>query len=292
MVAAKVSRNFTKGSVREFEWRDKDFKFLAGLLHEKTGIVLNEKKREMMYGRLVRRLRVLNIKSFAEYCNYLRSSSGKEELNFTLNAITTNTTNFFREKHHFAYLQDQILPPLRKQLEQNPQHHFRIWSAGCSSGQEPYSIAMVMRKALGKKSQNSKILATDIDNAVLATGSLGQYDAKLCQETIPRIFLASHSRKIKNPKADLVEISDEIKQYISFKQLNLLHDWPMKGTFDVIFCRNVMIYFNKETQNQLVQRFAQYLKPGGILFIGHAESLLSVTDIFKCVGKTIYRKIS
>ncbi len=278
--------------VREFEWRDQDFEFLANLLYEKTGIVLNEKKKEMMYGRLVRRLRALDIKSFANYCDYLRGSSGNVELGFTLNAITTNTTNFFRENHHFDYLRDKILPPVRKQIDQNPEHHFRIWSAGCSSGQEPYSIAMVMHKVLGKKAQNSKILATDLDSNVLDKGKRGQYEAKLCRETIPRLFLASHTKKVKTAKGDEIVISDDIKKLISFKQLNLLHDWPMTGTFDAIFCRNVMIYFDKATQKKLVMRYAEYLKPGGILYVGHSESLLSVSDIFKSQGKTIYRKIS
>ncbi|MCF6215403.1 MAG: protein-glutamate O-methyltransferase CheR [Emcibacter sp.] len=278
--------------IREFEWRDQDFKFLANLLYDKTGIVLNEKKKEMMYGRLVRRLRALDIKSFADYCDYLRGSSGNVELGFTLNAITTNTTNFFRENHHFDYLRDIILPPVRKQIDQDPEHHFRIWSAGCSSGQEPYSIAMVMHKVLGKKAQNSKILATDLDSNVLAKGKRGQYDAKLCRETIPRLFLASHTKKVKNAKGDELVISDDIKNLISFKQLNLLHDWPMTGSFDAIFCRNVMIYFDKATQKNLVRRYAEYLKPGGVLYVGHSESLLSVSDIFKSQGKTIYRKIS
>jgi len=277
--------------VREFEWRDEDFHFLAALLHEKTGIVLNEKKKEMMYGRLVRRLRVLNITSFSDYCEHLKGSSGNVELGFTLNAITTNTTNFFREGHHFDYLRDKILPPVREKINENPQHHFRIWSAGCSSGQEPYSIAMVMHKVLGKNAQNSKILATDLDSNVLDKGKSGKYDAKLCKETIPRVFLATHTKKIRNGKNNELEISEDIKKLISFRKLNLLHDWPMTGSFDAIFCRNVMIYFDKATQDHLVRRYAEYLKPGGILYVGHSESLLNVSDIFKCLGKTIYRKI-
>ncbi len=275
--------------VREYEWRDQDFKFLAGLLHEKTGIVLTEKKKEMMYGRLVRRLRALSIPSFADYCKYLQGSSGKKELGFTLNAITTNTTDFFREKHHFEYLRDQILPPVNKQVGLNSAHHFRIWSAGCSSGQEPYSIAMVMRNVLGPSARNCKILATDLDSNMLATAKFGQYDAEKCRETIPRTYRASYTQRVKDSEGDLVKMKDEVKNLITYKQLNLLHDWPMKGKFDIIFCRNVMIYFDKETQDKLVRRYATYLKPSGILFIGHSESLLSVSDIYKCEGKTTYR---
>lgn len=276
----------------EFEWRDEDFRFLAGLLHDKTGIVLTEKKKEMMYGRLVRRLRKLGIGSFADYCKFLRGPSGDTELGFTLNAITTNTTDFFREKHHFDFLRDQILPPVAKQIAVNSGHHFRIWSAGCSSGQEPYSIAMVMRSVLGPGPKNSKILATDLDSNVLSVAKAGQYDRKKCRDTIPAPYLTSGIKLVNSPEKDMARMADGIKKLITFKQLNLLHDWPMKGKFDAIFCRNVMIYFDKETQEKLVRRFAPYLKEDGILFIGHSESLLTVSDVYKCLGKTIYRLLS
>ncbi len=278
--------------IREFEWRDQDFKFLSNLLHEKTGIVLNKKKKEMMYGRLVRRLRALSISSFADYCEYLRGPYGDKELSFTLNAITTNTTDFFRELHHFEYFRDEILPQVSKQVGLNTGHHFRVWSAGCSSGQEPYTIAMVMCRTLGPAARNCKILATDLDSNMLATGKFGQYDGGKCRETIPRKYLASYTKKIKGSDGDLVMMKDEVKKLITYKQLNLLHDWPMKGKFDVIFCRNVMIYFDKETQDNLVRRYATYLKKDGILFIGHSESLLSVSDVYKCEGKTTYRVLS
>lgn len=275
--------------VREFEWRDQDFKFLAKLLHDKTGIVLNERKKEMMYGRLVRRLRILNIESFADYCGYLQGPSGEKELGFTLNAITTNTTDFFREKHHFDFLQKTVLPDIKKKVDLNPAHHFRVWSAGCSSGQEPYSIAMVMRDSLGSAAQNCKILATDLDSNMLATGKFGQYEAKRSRKTIPAPYVKSYCRNVADSGGDQVMMSDELKKLITYKQLNLLHDWPMKGKFDVIFCRNVMIYFDKETQDHLVRRYAAYLKPSGLLYIGHSESLLSVSDVYKCEGKTTYR---
>ncbi|MBL4894690.1 MAG: protein-glutamate O-methyltransferase CheR [Emcibacter sp.] len=277
---------------REFEWRDQDYKFLAALLHEKTGIVLNENKKEMMYGRLVRRLRKLNIKSFGDYCNYLQGPEGEKELSFTLNSITTNTTNFFREMHHFDYLRDIILPPVRQQLDRNARHHFRVWSAGCSSGQEPYSIAMVMDHILGSRSQNCKILATDLDSNMLSHAKSGHYAPEVCRKTIPRPYLSSYTHNIRDKTDDLVAMKDGIRKHIAFKQLNLLHDWPMTGKFDVIFCRNVMIYFDQETQDKLVRRYADCLKPDGILFIGHSESLLSASDIYKCEGKTTYRLLS
>ncbi|NOZ42174.1 MAG: protein-glutamate O-methyltransferase CheR [Alphaproteobacteria bacterium] len=279
----------TAERVWEFEWRDQDFKFLAGLLHDKTGIVLTEKKKEMMYGRLVRRLRALKLASFAEYCRYLQGPSGEKELGFTLNAITTNTTDFFREKHHFDYLRDIILPSVAAQIAANSGHHFRIWSAGCSSGEEPYSIAMVMRNILGNTARNSKILATDLDSNILGLAKAGQYNGKKCRTTIPAFYLKSATGKTGDSGENMVQMSNDLKKLISFRQLNLLHDWPMKGKFDAIFCRNVMIYFDKETQDRLVRRYATYLKADGILFIGHSESLLSVPDVYECLGKTIYR---
>ncbi|VAV90408.1 Chemotaxis protein methyltransferase CheR [hydrothermal vent metagenome] len=267
--------------IREFEWRDQDYKFLSALLHEKTGIVLAEKKKEMMYGRLVRRLRLLKLNSFKDYCTYLQGPSGEKELGFALNSITTNTTSFFREKHHFDFLREEILPPIRREIDRNPGHHARIWSAGCSSGQEPYSIAMVMRDILGPRGTNSRILATDLDTAIIDTARAGRYDEKICQEACPKD--AGHMT------GGQMEIRSELKNMITFKQLNLLHDWPMTGKFDVIFCRNVMIYFDQETQDNLVRRFADRLKDGGFLFVGHSESLLNATDIFANIGKTTYR---
>lgn len=284
-----TAKSAVKEKPREFEWRDQDYRFLAGLLHEKTGIVLNENKKEMMYGRLVRRLRKLNIKSFGDYCTYLQGPSGEKELAFTLNSITTNTTNFFREMHHFDYLHDTLLPPVRKQVDLNLRHHFRIWSAGCSSGQEPYSIAMVMHKILGARAQNCKILATDLDSNMLNTGKAGRYSPENCRESIPRAYQSAYTKTIKDSGEELVEMSNEVKKLITYKQLNLLHDWPMKGKFDAIFCRNVMIYFDQETQDKLVRRYATHLKPDGMLFIGHSESLLSAMDIYKSEGKTTYR---
>lgn len=275
--------------VREFEWRDKDFRFLAGLLHEKTGIVLKEKKKEMMYGRLVRRLRALGIKSFADYCDFLQGPAGEQELGFTVNAITTNKTDFFREIHHFEFLRDNILPRVRKEIDRRSNTDFRVWSAGCSSGQEPYSIAMVMRSILGTRVRNSKILATDLDSNMLNCGMTGRYDADKCRETIPERLLKSSAHTVKGSEGKLMQMTDEVKNFITFRQLNLLHDWPMKGKFDVIFCRNVMIYFNKETQYNLVRQFADYLKPEGILFVGHSENLLNVSNIYQCEGKTTYR---
>lgn len=267
--------------IREFEWRDQDYKFLSALLHEKTGIVLAEKKKEMMYGRLVRRLRLLKLNSFKDYCAYLQGPSGEKELGFALNSITTNTTSFFREKHHFDFLREEILPPIRREIDRNPRHHVRIWSAGCSSGQEPYSIAMVMRDILGPRGTNSRILATDLDSAIIDTARAGRYDEKICREAC--LKGAGHM------SGGQMEIRSELKNMVSFKQLNLLHDWPMTGKFDVIFCRNVMIYFDQETQDNLVRRFAGHLKAGGFLFVGHSESLLNATDIFTNIGKTTYR---
>ncbi|WP_339861773.1 CheR family methyltransferase [Paremcibacter congregatus] len=282
---------------REFEWRQQDFDFLSALLHDKTGIVLTAKKKEMVYGRLVRRLRVLRLDSFEAYCRYLAGPDGETELGMALNAITTNTTNFFREIHHFEFLRDKILQPLRRQVDADAGHPVRIWSAGCSSGQEPYSIAMVMRRTLGGRTRNCKILATDLDTNMLDMAKAGYYEAERCADTIPKNLFKTYTRPsrrrtTRGHQEELREMSPDLKEIITFKELNLLHPWPMRGKFDAIFCRNVMIYFDRETQTNLVRRYAEYLKPNGILFVGHSESLLNVSDIYKCEGKTIYRVLT
>lgn len=274
---------------REFSFKQEDFSFLAKLLNEKTGIVLHKNKTELIYGRLARRLRALGHKSFKEYCTYLQGPKGDEELGLTVNAVTTNTTKFFREMHHFDYLKENVLKDAKARLVKEPGYRFRVWSAGCSSGEEPYCIAMKMRDMLGDHGRNCKILATDLDTNILAKGKEGVYGTDNCEERIPKTHLKKYMKKSKDKKS--YEMSQVLKKMITFKQLNLLHDWPLKGPFDVIFCRNVMIYFDKDTQDWLVRRYAKLLKPGGILFVGHSESLLTVGDIFKNIGQTTYRKL-
>lgn len=271
---------------REFSFSDKEFRFLAELANKRTGIVLAEHKKDMVYSRLVRRLRALGLRSFAEYCELMQGEQGQEEIGNLVNAITTNLTSFFREKHHFEHLRDTVLAPLAARPP-SPKR-LRIWSAGCSAGMEPYSLAMTVKSAF-KDLQNwdAKILATDIDTNMLKTGSEGEYDAGQ-YENIPPAFRGDVARA---GNGDRIRMSDELKRLLAFKHLNLLESWPMKGPFDAVFCRNVVIYFDKPTQARLFNRIADLIVPGGWLYIGHSENLFKVCDRFELVGRTIYRKV-
>lgn len=267
---------------REFSFTDDDFLFLSRLANKHTGIVLNEQKRDMVYGRLVRRLRALDLDSFSAYCHYLDSDKGYNEIDHLINAITTNLTSFFREAHHFTHLSEQLRIMAATSLRK-----LRIWSAGCSSGMEPYSIAMTVKDAIPEIAKwDAKILATDIDSNILHTAEQAIYQQK-DTASIPVKF----SRYLQNIDQEHVQISQELRKMISFKQLNLLEPWPMHGPFDIIFCRNVFIYFDKETKSRLVNKYADLLKPGGWLYIGHSENLNGITDRFELLGRTIYRRV-
>jgi chemotaxis protein methyltransferase CheR len=270
---------------REFLMTDQDFRDISEFAHQYTGIVLGDHKRDLVYGRLARRLRMLNLKDFSVYCKLI-DRPDCEEISHFINAITTNLTSFFRENHHFEFLKTQVLKESRKY---KTNHRIRIWSAGCSTGEEPYSIALVLNEAMNQKNWDCKVLATDLDSNVLRHGSQGEYE-------ISRIETLSNERKqkwfLKNSKSpDWVKVKPALQSLVTFKRLNLLESWPMKGGFDCVFCRNVVIYFNKETQKQLFNRFADMLLPGGYLFVGHSESLHHVSEDFQLIGKTIYQKI-
>lgn len=269
---------------REFAFTDAHFDFLAGLANRKTGIVLAANKKDMVYGRLVRRLRALRLPGFDDYCRLLQSSSGNEEMGQLVNAVTTNLTRFYREPHHFEALGNQL-----RQLVAQGKKRIRIWSAGCSSGMEPYSIAMTidaMRQELGPC--DIRILATDIDTAMLDTASAGIYSADDVG-TIPDKY---HKYIEATAKPGQRRMADALRGMITFNHLNLLEEWPIRGQFDVIFCRNVVIYFDKETKQTLFDRLADQLDPDGLLYIGHSENLHGVSDRFELVGRTIYRRTS
>ena len=272
---------------REFQFSDKDFDRVRGYVRSHTGINLSDEKRELVYGRLSRRLRQLGINSFAGYCDLLESGDETELENFT-NAITTNLTSFFRENHHFEYLRDTALPEI---MQRNAgTRRIRIWSAGCSSGEEPYSIAMTVAETVpAVAGWDLKILATDLDSNMVATAAAGIYTASRIEgidaRRRKRWFLRGKGRN-----ADKVRVSPELRRLITFKRLNLMQEWPMRGPMDLIFCRNVIIYFDKPTQAVLMDRYADMLRPDSHLFVGHSESLFKVTERFKLVGKTVYRR--
>lgn len=267
---------------REFQMMDSDYTFISDLIYQHTGIVLEDKKRDMVYGRVSRRLRALDINDFKSYCQLLQQANNEEELLQLINAITTNLTRFFRERHHLDHLHETL-----KNLSNNKQDRIRIWSAGCSSGMEPYSIAMVMHDAIPHiKRTDAKILATDIDTGMIAHGIQGVY--KL--DDIEGIDNKYKAMTDTQPDGQSVQMQDKLQELISFKQLNLMHQWPMKGPFDAIFCRNVVIYFDTETKHRIFRRMAELLKPGGFLYIGHSESMKDI-DEFTLIGQTIYQRV-
>jgi chemotaxis protein methyltransferase CheR len=270
----------------EYALQDGDFRHIVKLVMETAGIVLSEKKRAFIHGRLGRRLRILGLSDFAQYCRLLEGPEGEAERHNLINAITTNHTNFFREPHHFDYLSKTILPVLAE-ASSNGRRRLRIWSAGCSTGEEPYTIAMTLRDHRPSLSGwDVKILATDLDTNVVAHAAEGLYDADRIESIPP-----AHRKRFMNGRPDEpASMNEELRSLIMFAPLNLLESWPMRGPFDVIFCRNVVIYFDKPTQRRLFDRYADMLKPDGWLFVGHSESLLNVTDRFDLVGRTIYRR--
>jgi chemotaxis protein methyltransferase CheR len=272
---------------QEFVLTDSEFGRLRSIVRELTGIALTDSKRELVYGRLSRRLRKLNLSSFSEYCAIVETGHG-DELQELINAITTNLTSFFREKYHFEQLAAEALPYLAELRAAT--RRVRIWSAGCSSGEEAYSIAMVVREAQQRfAGWDVRLLATDIDSNVVATAVAGIYDAD-CLRGMDARRIARWFKPC-GTAAQQYEVADDLRSLITFRQLNLLDGWPVKGPFDVIFCRNVTIYFDKDTQRQLFERAAALQEPGAWLFIGHSENLFNVTQRYKSVGRTVYRRV-
>ena len=272
---------------REFAFSDADFDALRKLVKEITGINLTDQKRELVYGRLARRLRALQLRTFAEYRDLL-SEDGGEEIRELCNAITTNLTSFFREGHHFDYLREHVLAPL--QANRNAPRRVRIWSSACSTGEEPYSLAMtVLESFQDLRSWDVKILATDLDSDVLAKAKRGIYGADRMRSMNPQ-RLQSFFTEQRGRDGPCYEVIPELKSLITFKQLNLMHTLPMKGPLDAIFCRNVVIYFDKDTQRELFTRIAQLQRPNDLLFLGHSESLFKVSESYLPIGKTIYRR--
>ncbi|MFL6605252.1 MAG: CheR family methyltransferase [Steroidobacteraceae bacterium] len=272
---------------REFDFSDEDFNSLRTLVRKHTGISLSDSKRELVYGRLSRRLRALGLQSFRDYRNVLTAEPQGQEMVEFCNAITTNLTSFFRESHHFDYLRDQVLVPLGMRP---PGQRLRLWSAGCSTGEEPYSIAMTVRESVPQAGRHDiRILATDLDSEVLARGRKGVY-AEDRVKGMPQARIATFFLEQREGGTARLAMTPEIRELITFKQLNLMHELPMRGPFDVIFCRNVVIYFDKDTQRDLFRRFAQLQRPGDVLFLGHSESMFKVSDAYTLVGRTIYRR--
>jgi len=277
----------TMSRLREFAFGDEDFEALRTLVKDITGINLSDQKRELVYGRLARRLRALQLKSFAEYRDLLAQDGGREIVQLC-NAITTNLTAFFREPHHFEYLREHVLLPLASSPAGS--RRVRIWSAGCSTGEEPYSIAMTVLEALRDlRAWDVRILATDLDSDVLERARRGVYTADRFKNMSPE-RRASFFTEREERGEPCYEARPELKSLITFKQLNLMHPLPMHGPLHPIFCRNVVIYFDKDTQRDLFARISRLQRPGDLLFLGHSESLFKVSEAYSLMGKTVYRK--
>ena len=272
-------------SDREFHLSDREFEEIRRLVRAHTGIALAESKRELVYSRLVRRLRRLALPTFAAYLELLGRGEPAELEEFS-NAITTNLTSFFREGHHFEFLAETVLPALEKRNA--GARRLRIWSAGCSTGEEPYSVAIALQESMARfRGWDVKLLATDLDSQVVAHAQAGEYRA----ERFEKMPASRRERWFDQTRPGVYTASAALKSLITFRQLNLMHPWPFRGPFDVIFCRNVVIYFDKETQRALFDRMADLQRDDDHLFIGHSESLFKVCDRYQLIGKTVYRKL-
>jgi len=270
---------------REFAFTRKDFNHLCALVDQHTGIQLAGGKEDMLYGRISRRLRKVGLSSFKSYISLLEDDPEGSEFGEFINAVTTNLTSFFREAHHFDYLKKSLLPALMQKNKAS--RRIRIWSAGSSTGEEPYSIAMTVAETM-PPGWDVKILATDLDTDVLRHGEQGIYDDSrvegLDRAVVQRWFVKNRHQPGK------LRVKPELQELIYFKRLNLLKDWPMKGPIDIIFCRNVIIYFDMPTKQKLMNRYADMLVPGGHLFLGHSEAMNNMSTRFALDGKSVYSK--
>ncbi len=274
-------------SLLQTELRPNDFQKISQIVYQYSGIRLNSGKEELVRSRLMKRLRALGLNSFTAYLRYVGKDRTSQELQAMIDSLTTNKTSFFREKQHFDYMRSHIIPELKKRGSS-----VRVWSAGCSSGEEPYSIAMLLHDEWPDIILSDvRILATDICERVLSKAKSGEYDKETLQDLPPAYLLKYFSpKRSSSPKTHGVQ--DNIRRMVRFAKLNLMDQWPMKGPFDLIFCRNVMIYFDSPTQRRLVQRFCDILVPGGHLLVGHSESLVSNSVGFRYIQPATYMKQS
>jgi chemotaxis protein methyltransferase CheR len=266
---------------------DAMFDRIRQFMHEKTGVVLNDAKKDMVFGRLYKHITLTGLSSFATLCDALEAGDVVQQ-NVVINAITTNLTSFYRERHHFDFLSEQVIQDL---MEANSTtRRIRIWSAGCSSGEEAYSIAMcLLDKVPALSDWDIKILATDVDLNMLAQAKTGVYAIDRLEGISPELR-KRWFRKGQGRNQQKVKIKEDLKQFVRVKYLNLLESWPMEGPFDIIFCRNVVIYFDKNTRQRLFDRFANILTAEGHLFIGHSENLFDISKRFRPLGQTVYQK--
>ena len=265
---------------REFVWTDADFERVQALIYKHAGIKLHDGKHAMVYSRLSRRLRDTGYDSFHEYLSWLETHDGPEWQEF-VNALTTNLTAFFREQHHFGILHD-LLAAKRS-------HPWRIWCSAASTGEEPYSIAMTATEALGTSGSFS-LVNSDIDTKVLAAAARGVYKVDGVKGLSPE-RLQRHFMRGKGANAGLMRVKPDLQKHMAFQAVNLIHDLPFRDPFDIVFCRNVMIYFDAATQREVLARIHRVMKPGGLLFVGHAENFSDARSLFVLRGKTVYERV-
>jgi len=266
---------------REFSWSDADFDRVQKLIYQRAGISLHNGKHAMVYSRLSRRLRETGHKSFNEYLSWLESSEGPEWQEF-INALTTNLTSFFRENHHFKIFHDHLMANRQKSK-------WHVWCCAASTGEEPYSILMTAMDALGAH-PNLSLVASDIDSKVLATAADGVYRVENLKNITDAQFKEFFLRG-KGSNAGMVRVKSDLQKLVEFKIVNLVRDsWPFQDLFDVVFCRNVMIYFDGPTQRKVLERIHRVMSPGGLLFVGHAENFSESRDLFVLKGKTVYER--
>ncbi len=276
--------------LNELVLSDKNFQLISKLVYEHCGINLHSGKRELVRARLAKRLRTLKIPTFDAYIKFALGDSTGKEFTKLIDSLSTNLTSFFRERQHFEYLDKVFYPAMLNRKSKNGDYRIRAWSAGCSSGEEPYTIAITLLDVTsGKGRWDVKVLATDISTEILDTAKAGIYDEK-------RVGPVSGPQKqkylvCKKSEGGLnYEVGESLRDVVCFGHLNLMGEWPVKGPLDFIFCRNVMIYFDKKTQERLVNRYWHLLDSGGLLFTGHSESLTGIKHKFNYVQPTIYAK--
>ncbi|HNY22285.1 MAG TPA: protein-glutamate O-methyltransferase [Treponemataceae bacterium] len=268
---------------------EREFSYISGLMYDRFGIRLGDQKKVLVAGRLSKRIRQLGFDTFTPYIEFLIADKTGNELSELINRITTNHSYFFREKEHFEYLESVILSGIEKKRRDDPGYPLRIWSAGCATGEEIYSIGMLLREHYGDSimSMDCGLLATDISLAALHEAS----EAKYAEAKLRELPAAYRMNYFKRATPDTYTVRDDIKKMVLFKKLNLMSDpFPLKCKFDAIFCRNVMIYFDQKSRTQLVNSLYRYVKPGGHLFIGHSESLKRDECPFSYVKPAIYKK--
>ncbi len=272
---------------------DREFEIIRTLVKEQTGISLGLHKRDLVVSRLSRRLRALELGSFSAYIDYLRSEeSGAEELVHMINRITTNKTDFFRERHHFDFMREKLLPQIYADGERSGNRRLRAWSAGCSSGEEPYTIAMTLSEFFaGKPGWDVRLLATDLDTTMLQKASKGLYEGRLL-EPVDRQLLGKYFQPVRQEGEIFYQVKPQLREMITFRKFNLMHpSYPLKTPLDFVFCRNVLIYFELKEKVEILTKFHGVIKEAGHIFVGHSESLMMVKDLFRYVATTVYQKV-